>query len=360
MDTGQNKKESPKILIVDDIQMNVEILREILSEEGYEPLCALSVEQALDIMKEKMPQLILTDFTMPGMDGLEFCRLLKSNPMTRDIPLIFATVADSSADKRKAFEAGVADFIRKPFEPIEIIMRVKNQMNAYHIRQELEDYNRMMHKMVTDQKKQVEKEQENVLLALAKVVEKRSALAGTHIDNVGHNSRLLAQCLQLIPKYENLVSNNFIETIGTAARLHDIGNLLIPDDVLLKGYTSKEEREKAVVRRHTEEGAKILEEIGSGNKESHFLNMAILICCYHHAKWDGSGYPQGVKGEEIPLAARITAVANDFDNLLEARYSRERHTVEESVAIINEGSGTAYDARIIEVFNKVVKQMRIH
>lgn len=348
----------PKVLIVDDISVNVEILREILSEQGYEPLCALSVQEALDIMKENMPQLILTDFTMPGMNGLEFCRLLKSNPITREIPLIFVTVADSSSDKKEAFEAGVADFIGKPFDPTEVIMRVKNHLNTYYFRQEMEDYNRMMHKMVTEQKKQLEKEQQNVLLALAKVVQKRNIHSRRHVDHVGDNSRLLAQSLQLIPRYESRISNTFIETIGTAARLHDIGNLLLPDEVFFKEYASDAEREETIMRFHTEEGARFLEEIAAGNTDSHFLDMAIQICRYHHAWWDGSGYPEGVGGADIPLAARITSIVNDFHGLLGGGYNREAHTVEESVRIINERSGRAYDSRIVEVFNKVVKQMK--
>lgn len=357
MDGGMKKQEQPKILIVDDITMNVEILQEILKSQGYETLCALSVQEALDIMKNNMPQLILTDFSMPGMNGLEFCRLLKSNPMTRDIPLIFATVADSSADRKKAFEAGVVDFIRKPFEPIEVIMSVKNQMNSYYAKRELEDYNRMMHKMVTEQKKQMEKEQEKVLLALQTVAERRNAHEGSHLRNVGYNSRLLAQCLQLVPKYEKMVNNVFIETIGVAARLHDIGNILMPDEAFLDEYRSKVEQKNAFVRHHTEEGARLLEELGA-NEGNRFLDMAVLICRYHHAKWDGSGYPENLAGEDIPLEARITAVANDFDALLRARYKSEPLSLEESVGIINERSGKAYDARIIEVFNKVVKQMR--
>lgn len=351
------KKNPPKILIVDDLSVNVKILENIIQAEGYEALCALNVEAALDIMKDTMPQLILSDFSMPGMDGLEFCKLLKSNPRTRGIPFIFITVADTSEDKKAAFLAGAVDFIPKPFDRLEVVMRVNNQLNSYRIKQEMEDYNRMMHKMVAEQKKQMEKERERVLLALTKVMEKRNPQIGSHLEKVGYNCHLLAQSLQLVPQYENLITDDFIETIGTAAKLHDIGNIIMPDKILLQEEGVEKNTDQAVGS-YAEEGAKILEEIAVENDNSRFLDMAILIARYHHANWDGSGYPGNVKGKEIPLAARITAVVNDFDTLIWKRRSGEGDCVAESMKIINERSGSMYDPGIVDVFNKIQKQLR--
>ena len=141
----ESNKEKPKILIVDDISINVELMQDIIESEGYEALCALSVQEALDIMNETMPQLILSDFSMPGMNGLGFCKLLKSNQRTRDIPFIFITVANSREEKEQAFYAGAVDFIPKPFEPVEVIMRVNNQLANYYAKLEMEDYNRMIY-----------------------------------------------------------------------------------------------------------------------------------------------------------------------------------------------------------------------
>jgi len=354
MEIEQSKKKPDKILIVDDININVKILENIIQSAGYEPLCAMSVQEALDIMEKTLPQLILSDFSMPGMDGLEFCKLLKNNPRTRDIPFVFITVADSGEDKKAAFSAGAVDFIPKPFEPIEVVMRVNNQLNSYHIKQEMEDYNRMMHKMVSEQKKQMEKERKNVLLALAKVAEKRITYMSDHLENVSYNCRLLAQSLQLVPGYENQITDEFVETIGTASRLHDFGNIVLPDKAFLRDDGSEKDR-REIIRLRSEEGAKILEEIAEGSPNSRFLNMAILIARYHHAKWDGTGYPENVSGEDIPLAARITAVANDFDD----HRKKDAVSVEERIARINERSGHAYDPGIVDVFNKIIKQIRI-
>lgn len=357
MEYEQQKREPAKILIVDDLSVNVKILENIIKMEGYETLCALSVQEALDVMNKTMPELILSDLSMPGMDGLEFCKLLKSNPRTREIPFIFITVANSGEEKKAAFLAGAVDFIPKPFERTEVVMRVRNQLNSYYIRQEMQDYNRMMHKMVTEQKKQMEKERENVLLAISKIIERRNPEMGQHLERVGYNCRVLAQSLQLVEEFENQVTDAFIETIQTAARLHDIGNIVMPDALLLNKNSSLEERKVAVMR-HAEDGAAILEEISADNSNSRFLNMATLIARYHHANWDGTGYPEHIQGRDIPLAARITAVINDFDSLMAGYHFGKPYSLEEGVKCINEHSGTLYDPDIVKVFNKVLKQLQ--
>lgn len=179
----------------------------------------------------------------------------------------------------------------------------------------------------------------------------------SHLEKVGYNSHLIAQSLQLVPRYENLITDEFVDTISTASVLHDIGEIFLSDGVIIhkeEGGISRED-----IRLHTEEGARILEEINSGTYKSPALEMAILIARYHHANWDGSGYPEGVSGTDIPLEARITTVANDFDAWLGRIHGGEGHTVEESISMINDGSGTKYDPHIVEVFNKIYKQLRI-
>ncbi len=357
MEAEYNGKEVSKILIVDDISVNLKILEKILTEEGYEVFCALNVKEAIDLLQETMPQLILSDLSMPGVDGLEFCKLLKSSPRTRDIPFIFITVLNSGEEKEQAFLAGAVDFIPKPFERIEVVMRVNNQINSYRMKQEMADYNRMMQKLVDEQKRQIEEEQENVLFALAKVVEKRDTNTGNHLENVGYNCKLLAQSLQLLPEFENQITDEFIETIEAASKLHDIGNIVIPDAIFLKN-TSLDEWEMEVIKKHTEEGAAILEEIRNGKGVCRFLAMAIRIARYHHANWDGTGYPN-LKKEDIPLEARITTLANTFDVLIGKRCYKDAYSLEESIRIINEDSGKVYDPDIVKVFNKVWRQMKI-
>lgn len=357
MENESKMKKQPKILIVDDVSINVEILENIIQAEGYIALCALSVQEALDIMDETMPDLILSDYTMPGMNGMEFCRLLKSNPRTRNIPFIFITVADTREDKREAFLAGAVDFIPKPFEPVEVIMRVNNHLNSFHARREMEEYNRMMHKTVFEQKKQMDMERQGILLAIAKAVEKRCDNEGRNLERVGCNCHILAQSLQLVPKFEKEINDEFVETIETASKLHDIGRMVRPADESAQG-SDPEQLKKESIKIHTEEGAQILKEISEGGNTSNFLEMAIEIAGYHHARWNGKGYPEGVGGKDIPLAARITAIVNDFDILLGKYHDSEDGAVIPSMKVISEGSGTLYDPDIVEVFNKVQKQLR--
>lgn len=354
MENSSSKKEPAKILIVDDISVNLRILENILLSEGYEPMCALSAQRALDIMKENKPELILSDFSMPGMNGLEFCKIVKENPRTRDIPFIFITVADSGEEKKAAFSAGAVDFIAKPFEPLEVIMRINNHLNSYRIKQEMENYNRMMHRMVTEQKKQMEKERANVLMALANIAERRDSHIRNHLERVGYNSRLLAQSMQLVSRYEDSITDEFVECIEVAAKLHDIGSIVMTDEEINscnQEMTESERKEK--LKKRTELGAGILEEIGSGN--SRFMDMAIQIARYHHACWDGSGYPEGVRENDIPLAARIVVVIDDLDNIT----GRDGYSLQQAMEEINKGSGSLYDPGIVDVVNKIQKQFHV-
>lgn len=353
-----NRKTPEKILIVDDLEINIGILENIIRVEGYEPLCALNVQEAMEIMNRVMPQLILSDYTMPGMNGVEFCRLLKKNPRTRDIPFILITVADSSDVKKTAFEAGVVDYITKPFERLEVVMRINNQMSSFRAKQEIEEHNRMMHRVIEEQKALVEKEQENLLLTLTKVMEKRNPEMGSHLERVGYNCRILAQSLQLTEQYEQEIGDDFVEIIATSAKLHDIGALVIPD-----GRTKEDQGESAAdsakdAQLCIQEGVGLLEEIAAQSSMSRFLEMAISIAKFRQACWDGQGYPEGIQGSGIPLAARIVSVIDDFD-LEAAGRGTDPEGREQAVEIITQGSGTKYDPGIVRVFAKIIKQLKL-
>lgn len=341
-----------KILIVDDIRMNVEILDNILTHEGYTTMCAVSVQEAIDLIKTQKPALVLSDLSMPEVDGLEFCRMLKGNPRTRNIPFVFISVMNTSEEKEQAFLAGAVDFIPKPFDAVEVIMRVNNHLKTYQLQQEMADHNRMMHRLIDQQKEQIEQEQKNVLLALATLMQKRNAHMGEHLENVGYNCGLLAQGLQFLPKYENEITDEFIETIRVAAKIHSIGKFIVPQQEASDG-----EHRLDYLKMCAEEGAGFLEEIGAGQEKGRFLSMAIRIAGYYNANWDGTGYP-AVKGMDIPLEARIVALANDFDNLGVDREGRASCSIEESVRIVSEKSGTLYEPDIVNIFDKIWRRLR--
>ena len=350
METENVKKNAPAILIVDDISVNVTILENILTHEGYETMTALSVQEALELMKQTRPDLILSDLSMPEIDGLEFCRMLKSDQVTRDIPFIFITVLNTSKEKEEAFTAGAVDFIPKPFDNVEVLMRVSNHLSSYRLQQEMSDYNRMMHKLVEDQKNQIEREHTNVLRALSRIVKKLDPEGGKHRSNVGYNCNLLAQGLQFSPAYEDEITDEFVEAIGVAARLHDIGGFLVPGE-----GADKEDAE--YIRKCAEEGSSVIEEFGADKETGGALEMTRRIAQCHHARWDGSGYPP-VQGRQIPLEARIAAVANDFDEMTAPGQGGAALSPEEGQKRINEKSGVYYDPDVVEVFNKLWNRMR--
>lgn len=356
MVTENGRNNVPVILIVDDISVNVAILERILTRGGYETMTALSVRRALEGIERRPPDLILSDLSMPEIDGLEFCRILKSDLSTRDIPFIFITVLNTSREKEEAFEAGAVDFIPKPFDSVEVLMRVKNHLGSYRMKQEMADYNRMMHRLVEDQKNQLESEHSNVLRALSRIVRRKDSERERHREYVEHNSRLLAQGLQFSPAYEDEVTDEFVESVGLAAGFHDVGRFFMAKEAVSQdGGPMRENLE--YIRQCAEEGDGIMKEFGAAEEGDGALEVARHIAWYHHAHWDGSGYPEA-EGRQIPLEARIVAVANDFDEMTAKECGEPARSVEEGLKLLNERSGTYYDPDVVEVFIKLFGRMK--
>ncbi len=357
MDYQTAKSEVANVLIVDDVTSNLVILTEMIKNAGYIARPVKSVKQAMKAMEVVLPQLILLDISMPDMDGYEFCELLKKDVKTRNIPIIFISAMNATEDKIRGFKVGAVDFISKPFEVEEVTMRVNNHLKIYKMQQELEMYNKRLYKMVNEQIKKITEEEKNFIYALAMLSESKEDPSGTHIRNVGRNCKLLAQSLQFSPKFEKEITNSFISTIEIAAPLHDIGKISISDTILLKPGMLTEEEMK-IVKKHAETGAKTLTELYNMNEHNEFLEMAIDIAHYHHEKWNGKGYPEGLSGKDIPLAARIMAVVDVYDALTSERCYKTAYSHEKSMEIINEEAGKSFDADIIEVFNKIQKQLK--
>lgn len=355
--TANLSNEKPNILIVDDVPANLVILSEMIKESGYIPRPVVSVKQAQDAIEKKIPQLILLDISMPDISGFEYCAMLKSNVKTRDIPIIFISALDSTEDKVKGFQLGAVDYISKPFEKEEVTVRLATHLKIYRMQQELESYNRRLHKMVNDQIRLVAEEQKNILHALANLVEAKEDESGSHLKMVGTNCRLLAMSLQFSPKFDKEITESFIDEIELASQLHDIGFVAISDTIQFKKEALTRE-EWRVLKTHPEIGAKHLEKIYAQGSKNDFMKMAIDIARYHHENWDGSGYPYGLKGEKIPLAARIVKIVDCFDILNRDRCYRSAYRLEESLAIMRRGAGRKFDPDIMEVFNKVQKQLK--
>lgn len=343
----------PNILVVDDVNENLTILTEIIHSAGYIAKPVTSARQAVCAMEALAPDLILMDTSMPEIDGITFCSMLKKNANTREIPIILISDINTSEDKIKGFQAGAADFLVKPFEAEELTLRIRALLQMYKKQQELEIYNRKLNKIINDQIHKIYEKQTNTIYALVLLSAKYDSKRIKRLENIGRNSRLLAMSLQLSPIFKDLITNMFIDVIELAAQLYDIGKITISDN-LLQNPDDQSNRE---VKAHTETGAAILQDIYSKDDQNELLKMAIEIAKYHHEYWNGSGYPAGLAGTEIPLSARIVSIIDVYDSLVSETVFKKACTHKESIEIINNGAGTQFDPDIIAVFNKVQNQL---
>lgn len=348
----------PNILIVDDINANLVVLTEMIRNAGYIARPVTSAKQAMNAIEMLSPHLILLDVSMPEIDGFEFCAMLKKNVNTREIPIIFISALHSMEDKIKGFKLGAVDYIAKPFEVEEVTLRINTHLKIYRMQQEQEIYNKKLYKIINDQIRKIYEEQKNILHAMNNLSKKR--ISGDdgpqHLERIRRNSRLLALGLQLCPNYKDVVSNSFIDSIELAAPLHDIGKIGISDLILLK-HNKLTPEEFEVMKTHTIIGGNTLKEIYSYD-HNEFIKMAIEIAMYHHEKWDGSGYPEGLKGYEIPLSARIVAIIDAYDIARFRCYKDHPDPHREALDYIQEKSGSSFDPDIVNILMKIHNQLK--
>lgn len=359
MELLSTKEQPAEIMVVDDLAINQSLLAKMIESMGHIAIPALSGAEALERIAKKLPQLFLLDITMPDMSGFELCEILKSNILTRDIPVIFISASTELEDRITGFHVGGVDFIAKPFVLAEVTARIHTHLKMYEMQQSMEIYNRHLNQLIQEQMKQIEEQKKNMLYALAKITESSSNISENHLENVKKNCKTLAQAMQFSPKFENDVTNSFLENIEIVSPLHDIGKIAIPTDVLNKpGKLTKEEMQ--MVKGHTITGAKILTKIYAEAEKNEFIQMAIEVARYHHEKWDGTGYPDGLSGEQIPLAARIVAIIECYDTLTGKRCYKPEISPEESMAIMEQEVGKSFDPEIFDVFRRVQKRMVIN
>ncbi|SDS52550.1 response regulator [Pseudomonas oryzae] len=324
------------ILLVDDVAENIDILNEVLSPH-YRIRIALSGEKALKIAASATPpDLILLDIMMPGMDGYHVCQQLKSNPDTRDIPVIFVTAMNEVEDEQRGLELGAVDYIAKPISPAIVLARVRTHLALY-------DQNRELARQVSERTAELFNTRQQIIRRLGRAAEFRDNETGNHIIRISHYCRLIGAAFGLGEKSLDILFN--------AAPMHDVGKIGIPDCVLLKpGRLDADEW--AIMRRHPEIGAEII-----GQHSDELLQAARTIALCHHEKWDGSGYPQGLKGQEIPLMARIVALADVFDALTSTRPYKKPWTLEETLNHIESQVGLHFDPGLIGPFKQALPQI---
>ncbi len=337
------------ILIVDDVEINRIILKAILGDE-YDILEAEDGQEALDILFNigKMPQAVLLDIMMPGMDGFEVLAKMKANVITENIPVLFITAADANINESRGLNEGAVDYIAKPFNSDVVKARVNNHIQLRRYRENLEY---LLEKKIAE----VIETHERTLETMASIIEYRSLESGTHIRRSSELSKLLLDRL-MSSEYARELSRLKPKTIVKAVALHDIGKVAIPDNILLKpGKLTPEEFD--VIKTHTTIGSDIIDSIRQcTSDDAGYLARAEEICRSHHERWDGKGYPDGLAGKDIPLAARVLSVVDVYDALVNERCYKPAMPHEEAVRIIMEGKGTQFDPIVIEAFDDVKEQ----
>jgi putative two-component system response regulator len=338
------KSQKPTILVVDDTPDNLDLMGDLLMDD-YRVKVANSGKKALEIIQSASPpDLVLLDIMMPEMDGYEVCTILKSSEETKNIPVIFLTAKTNTIDEQKGFEIGAVDYITKPISPAIVMARVKTHLDLYY-------KNVYLEKLVTQRTHEIAAIQDVTIHAMASLAETRDNETGNHIRRTQNYVKLLAQHLQFHPNYTHFLNmDGVIETLFKSAPLHDIGKVGIPDAILLKPGRF-EPSEFEIMKSHPELGQNtILQAESELGIDVPFLQYAKEIAYGHHEKWDGSGYPQGLSGEDIPISARLMAVADVYDALISRRVYKEGMPHEQAVQIILDGKGTHFDPHIIEAF----------
>ncbi len=330
------------ILVVDDVPANLTLLTGMLKEKGHRVRPVPSGKLALKAVEHEPPDLILLDITMPEMDGFEVCRRLKQDTRFKGIPVIFISALTETLDKVKAFGSGGVDYVTKPFQFEEVEARVETHLKLRRYQAHLED-------LVKEQVKEISDSQISTIFALSKLSESRDKETGKHLERVQIFCKMLADKLSREEPYNSVIDAEFIHNIFNASPLHDIGKVASPDHVLLKPCELSSE-EFDIMRKHTIAGANTIEAVHDIYKNNAFINMGISIARSHHERWDGTGYPDRLKGEEVPLAARIMAIADVYDALRSNRCYKKSFSRHQSREIIESGSGAQFDPVLVKAF----------
>jgi len=344
------------IILVDDNLANLKIGNNLL-EEKYTVATAPSAAKMFNLLKNNTPAIILLDIDMPEMNGYEAIKLLKSKPETKNIPVIFLTAKSESEDELEGLSLGAIDYITKPFNPALLLKRIEIHLLVEGQRKELQYFNENLQKMVEEKTESILDMQNALLKTMAELVECRDDITGGHIERTQRGIKILLEEIKKNGVYQEETKGWDVNLLLQSSQLHDVGKISISDNILKKpGKLTDEEFNE--MKKHASFGEEIIEKIETLTKESEFLNYAKIFAASHHEKWDGSGYPRGLKGNSIPLLGRIMAIADVYDALTSVRPYKKAFSHEEAVRIITEAGGTQFDPRLVEVFISAAEHLK--
>ncbi len=344
-----NGSTKPTVLIVEDTEMNIDVLINLL-ESDYEVRVAMDGESALRNVKSNIPDLILLDIMMPDMDGYEIIKRLKGNQETSKIPVIFLTSMSEEQDEVKGLALGAIDYITKPFNPDLVKARVANHLM-------LRGYQENLESLVEERTRELRLTQEAIIFSMSVLAEYRDPETGGHIKRTQHYVRTLARQVKHQPRFKTFLNENTIDLLYKSAPLHDLGKVAISDSILLKpGKLTTEEFEE--MKKHTIYGRDAIMLCEKQIPGTQFLQYAYEIAYTHHEKWDGTGYPQELRGEQIPIVGRIMAIADVYDALISKRVYKPPFPHSRAVKIISEGRGRHFDPDLVDAFMDIKEEFR--
>lgn len=359
MNINSTQDQRATILVVDDTPDNLTLMHDLL-RDTYRVKVANNGEKALVIANSVTPpDLILLDIMMPGIDGYEVCRRLQADPLTREIPVIFLTAKSEIEDEQTGLELGAVDYITKPISPPIVMARVKTQLTLKSARDFLKDKNTYLEDQVVRRTEEVVAIQNVTIMVMASLAETRDTDTGNHILRTQNYVKSLAQHLKSHPRFADYLTDSNINMLFKSAPLHDIGKVGIPDHILQKpGPLTAEEFE--IMKTHTILGFDAITHAEQSlGIDVEFLTTAKEIARSHQEKWDGSGYPDGLAGDLIPISARLMALADVYDALISRRVYKEPMPHEKAILIIQEGRGKHFDPDIVDAFVEINEDFRL-
>ena len=343
--------ERKTIFLVDDDATNLAVGSDTL-DKHYDVLTFNSGARLLKTLEKTAPDLILLDVAMPEMDGYEVIKKIKSKPETTHVPVIFLTAKNDGESELEGLSLGAIDYIIKPFSPPLLLKRIEVHLLVESQKRELIHFNNNLQQMVAAKTQAVVELQNAVLKTMAELVECRDVITGGHIERTQKHLRILLEALQERGMYREETNPWNLELVWQSAQLHDVGKIAIKDSILKKPSKLTDE-EFEEVKSHPVFGARVIEKIEESTTDKTFLEYAKVFALTHHEKWDGSGYPNGLKGEKIPLLGRIMAIVDVYDALVSERPYKKAFLHDEAIKIIVDGSGTHFDPDLVEMFLEV-------
>ena len=344
--------ETPSILVVDDTPENIKYIGSILKNK-YRIKFATNGSKGLRLAAQApQPDLILLDITMPEMNGYEVCEQLKRDPITHAIPVVFLTARSEVEDEKRGLELGAVDYITKPISPPILLARVATHLKLKEATDFLQMQNEILEEKVQKRTEQLTVLQNATMVAMGSLAETRDNETGNHIRRTQNYIVVLAQSLQDNPRFADVLTMDYIQLLHRSAPLHDIGKVGVRDNILLKpGKLTAAEFEE--MKKHTIYGRDTIANAENSIEDTEtgaFLRLAKAIAFSHQERWDGDGYPQGLSGDDIPLSARLMAVADVYDALISRRVYKKAMPHSEAVKIISDGKGTHFDPDMVDAF----------